>query len=97
MIAAARANPCPELLMAQNYDPNLSPGWERRYIVIAIILILFGIGIIPMSITAYRTGQPIPLLSGHRTYYGWQGFLVTFCCVSAGLAGIWVSTRTKRS
>ena len=83
--------------MAEDYDPNLSPGWERRNIVIAIILILFGIGIIPMSITAYRTGQPIPLLSGHRTFYGWQGFFVTICCVAAGVAGIWATKRKKRS
>jgi hypothetical protein len=83
--------------MAENYDPKLSPGLERRYIVIGIILILFGIAIVPMSLTAYRTGQPIPLLSGRRTVYGGQGFFVTFCCVTAGLAGIWATTRKRRS
>jgi hypothetical protein len=81
--------------MPQDYDPNLSPGWERRNMVIGIILILFGIGIVPMSLTAYRTGQPIPLLSGHRTFYGIQGFFVTFCCVTAGLAGIYAAKRKK--
>jgi hypothetical protein len=83
--------------MAENYDSKPSSGWERRNVVIGIILIVFGIGIIPMSLAAYRTGQPIPLLSGHRTFYGWQGFFVTFCCVTAGLAGIWASRRKTRS
>jgi uncharacterized membrane protein len=83
--------------MAEDYDPKLSPGWERRHIVIGVILILFGIAIIPMSLAAYRTGQPIPLLSGHRTYSGVQGFFVTFCCVAAGVAGIWATKRKKRS
>jgi hypothetical protein len=83
--------------MAEDYDPNLSPGWERRNIVIGIILILFGIGIIPISITAYHSGQPIALLSGHRTYSGAQGFFVTCCCVAAGVAGIWAAKRKKRS
>ena len=83
--------------MAEDYDPKLSPGWQWRNIVIGMILILFGIGIIPVSITAYRTGRPISLLSGHRSYSGAQGFIVTFCCVAAGLAGIWSSMRKRRS
>jgi hypothetical protein len=82
--------------MAANYDPKPSPGTGRGNIVIGMILILFGIAIIPMSLTAYRTGQPIPLLSGRRSVvHGAQGFFVTFCCVAAGLAGIWASRRKK--
>lgn len=81
--------------MSEDYDPNLSPGWERRTIVIGIILIIFGIGIIPMSITAFRTGQPIPLLTGRRTIYGQEGFFITACAVTAGLAGIWAVKRKK--
>jgi hypothetical protein len=81
--------------MTEDYDPNLSPGWERRTMVIGIILIIFGIGIIPMSITAYRTGHPIPLLTGRRTIYGPEGFFISFCSVAAGLAGIWAAVRKK--
>jgi hypothetical protein len=81
--------------MTEDYDPNLSPGWERRTIVIGIILIMFGIGIIPTSISAYRSGKPIPLLTGRRTVYGPEGFFITFCCVSAGLAGIYAAKRKK--
>jgi hypothetical protein len=81
--------------VTQDYDPNLSPGWERRTMVIGIILIVFGIGIIPMSITAFRSGQPIPLLSGRRSIYGPEGFFITLCCVAAGLAGIYAAKRKK--
>jgi hypothetical protein len=82
--------------MTEDYDPNLSPGWERRTIVIAIILILFGIAIIPMSITAYRSGQPIPMLTRERPIYGTEGFFITFCCVMVGIGGIWAVKRKKR-
>jgi hypothetical protein len=89
------ANPRVEFAMTEDYDPNLSPGWERRNIVIGIILIMFGIGIIPISITAFRSGQPIPLLSLKRNIYGAEGFFITFCSVTFGLLGIWAAKRKK--
>ena len=70
--------------------------WERRVIVISIIFIVFGLGIIPMSLSAFRSGQPIALFSHDRPIYGWEGFLTTICAELAGVGGIWGVMRKRR-
>ncbi|MGI8496836.1 MAG: hypothetical protein ACR2OG_04530 [Gemmatimonadaceae bacterium] len=79
--------------MPEKIDPGLEPGAPRRVIVISIVFILFGIVIIPMSLTAYRSGQPIPMLSKTRPIYGWEGLLISFLAVLAGIGGIWAALR----
>lgn len=82
--------------MSNEVDPGFKPGVVRRVIMISSALILFGIAIIPMSITAWNSGQPIPMLSRGRQIYGWEGFVIAFFAVVVGIGGIWAAVRHKR-
>ena len=81
--------------MQNQIDPGFKPGASRRVIILSIVFILFGIGMIPMSLTAYRTGTPISLLSRGRPIYGWEGFLISFLSVIIGIGGIWAALRHR--
>ncbi len=74
-------------------DPNLTPGWQRRVLFFSIAFIIFGIIIIPMSLTAYRSGHPIPMLTKTRPIYGWEGFPISFLSEVIGIGGIWAVRR----
>jgi hypothetical protein len=82
--------------MADHIEPGLAPGARKRVVFISILFILFGIGIIPMSLTAYRAGTPIPMLSRGREIYGWEGFVTSFLAIVVGIGGIWAVHRLKR-
>jgi len=82
--------------MSNEIDPGFKPGVVRRVIIISCVFILFGVAIIPMSITAWNSGESIPMLSRGRAIYGWEGFAIAFLSVVVGIGGIWAAIRHKR-
>jgi hypothetical protein len=78
-------------------EPGFAPGANRRVLLISIVFIIFGIGILPMSLHAFHSGEPIPMLSRGRQIYGWEGILISGLAIIVGIGGIWaVLSRMRR-
>ncbi len=83
--------------MANEIDPGFAPGTNRRVITISIVFIVFGIVLFPIALSAFRSGQPISMLSNRRPIYGWEGLLISVLSVIIGIGGVWAVSRRRGS
>jgi hypothetical protein len=81
--------------MPNEIDPGFEPGVVKRVTIISIVFLVFGIVIIPMSLTAFRSGESIPMLSHNRPIYGWEGFVISFFAELIGVGGLWAAARHR--
>ena len=82
--------------MQNETERGFESGSAKRITIISIFFIVFGIALIPMSITAIRSGQPIPLLSRTRPVYGGKVLRRALGAELIGVGGLWAASRRRR-
>ena len=82
--------------MPDQIDPGFTPGARKRILLISSVFIGFGIVLFPMALAAYRSGEPIHMISNRQQVYGWEGLLISFLSVIVGIGGIWGAMRRRK-
>ncbi len=82
--------------MSDQIDPGFTPGARKRILLISGVFIGFGLVLFPMALAAFRSGEPIRMISNRQQVYGWEGLLIAFLSVVIGIGGIWGVMRRKR-
>ncbi len=82
--------------MPDQIDPGFAPGARKRVLLISVVFIVFGIILGPMALDAFRSGEPIKMISNRHQVFGWEGLLISFGSIVIGIGGIWAALRHRR-
>ena len=75
--------------------PDLSRKWGPGHLLFSLVLLTFGLYLLPLAITAFRTGERVHGLSISKAYDWFEVLWTSLGSIALGLFGVWNVWRDR--